>query len=95
MCVYQQCVGGSNQRWRTEGKNIWTQVHEKFLILSQKHFSDNALDMPMSANVFNSGISFYLQLKSVNRRGWNEDKYIEEAGNLYLSEVGEPFKYVK
>ena len=25
---------------------FWTQVHEKFLILSQKHFSDNNLDMP-------------------------------------------------
>ena len=25
----------------------------------------------------------YRQLKSVDRSGWNEDKYIEQAGNLY------------
>jgi len=87
---------------------FWTRVHEKFLILSQKHFSDNALDMPMRTKEsieqrWKKRISkcvqlwnkFYRQLKSVNRSGWNEDKYIEEAGNLYLSEVGEPFKYAK
>ena len=38
---------------------------------------------------------FYRQLKSVDRSGWNEDKYIEEAENLYSLEVGESFKYAK
>ena len=83
-------------------------VHEKFLILSQKHFSDHDLEMPFrtkesieqrwkkkiskSVQLWNK---FYKQLKYINKSGWNEDKYIEEAGNLYLSEVGEAFKYAK
>jgi hypothetical protein len=87
---------------------FWTRVHEKFLILSQKHFSDHDLEMPfrtkesieqrwkkkisMSVQLWNE---FYKQLKSINKSGWNEDKYIEEAGNLYLSEVGEAFTYAK
>ena len=87
---------------------FWTRVHEKFLILSQKHFSNQDHDMPFRTKEsieqrWKKKISkcvqlwnkFYRQLKSVNQSGWNEDKYIEEAGNLYLSEVGEPFKYAK
>ena len=27
--------------------------------------------------------------------GWNKDNYIEEAGNLFKEEVGEPFKNAK
>jgi hypothetical protein len=31
----------------------------------------------------------------VKRSGWNEDNFIEEAGNLFKEEQGEPFKYAK
>ena len=34
-------------------------------------------------------------MKSINKSGWNKDKYIKEVGNLYLSEVREAFKYAK
>ncbi len=87
---------------------FWTQVHENFLILSQKHFSENCLEMPMRTKesiepCWKKKISkcvqhwykFYRQLKSVDRSGWNKEKCIEEAGNLYSLEVGEIFKYAK
>jgi No apical meristem-associated C-terminal domain len=88
--------------------NFWTRVHDRFVILSQKHNIENGIEIPFrnkesieqrwkkkiskSVQLWNK---FYRQVKSVERSGWNEEKYIEEAGNLYLSEIGEPFKYAK
>ena len=37
----------------------------------------------------------YRQLKSTKPSRWNEDNYIEEAGNLFKAEVGKPFKHAK
>ena len=87
---------------------FWTRVLEKYVILSEKYLADNGVEIPVrnkdsieqrwkkkiskSVQLWNK---FYRQLKSVKRSGWNEDKYIEEAGNLFKEEVGEPFKYAK
>ncbi|KAI2502811.1 No apical meristem-associated C-terminal domain [Fragilaria crotonensis] len=87
---------------------FWTRVLEKYVILSEKYLADNGVEIPVrnkdsieqrwkktiskSVQIWNK---FYRQLKSVKRSGWNEDNYIEEAGNLYKEEVGEPFKYAK
>ena len=88
--------------------NFWTRVHDRFVILLRRHSIENGIEIPLrnkesieqrwkkkiskSVQLWNK---FYRQLKSVEQSGWNEEKYIEEAGNLYLSEVGEPFKYAK
>ena len=86
-----------------------TRVLEKYVILSEKYLANNGVDIPVrnkdsieqrwkkkiskSVQVWNT---FYRQLKSGKRSGWNEDNYIdEEAGNLFKEEVGEPFKYAK
>ncbi len=37
----------------------------------------------------------YKQLKGMNKSGWNEDKYVEEASNFYKGETGEPFCFQK
>ena len=87
---------------------FWTRVLEKYVILSEKYLADNGVEIPVrnkdsieqrwkkkiskSVQVWNK---FYRQLKAVKRSGWNEDNYIEEAGNLFKEEVGEPFKYAK
>jgi hypothetical protein len=87
---------------------FWTRVLEKYVILSEKYLADNGVEIPVrnkdsieqrwkkkiskSVQVWNK---FYRQLKSAKRSGWNEDNYIDEAGNLFKEEVGEPFKYAK
>jgi hypothetical protein len=87
---------------------LWTQVLEKFVILSEKYLANNGVEIPVqnkdsieqrwkkkiskSVQVWNK---FYRQLKSVKQSGWNEDNYVEEAGNLFEEEVGETFKYAK
>ena len=37
----------------------------------------------------------YRQLKGMQKSGWNEDKYIEEASALYKSHTGETFRFAK
>jgi hypothetical protein len=87
---------------------FWTRVLEWYVILSEKYLADNGVEVPVrnkdsieqrwkkkiskSVQVWNK---FYRQLKSAKRSGWNEDNYIEEAGNLFKEEVGKPFKYAK
>jgi hypothetical protein len=87
---------------------LCTQVLEKFVILSEKYLANNGVEIPVqnkdsieqrwkkkiskSVQVWNK---FYRQLKKVKQSGWNEDNYIEEAGNLFKEEVGETFKYAK
>jgi len=88
--------------------NFWTRVHDRFVILLRRHSIENGIEIPLrnkesieqrwkkkiskSVQLWNK---FYRQLKSLEQCGWNEEKYIEEAGTLYLSEKGEPFKYAK
>jgi hypothetical protein len=75
---------------------LCTQVLEKFVILSEKYLANNGVEIPVqnkdsieqrwkkkiskSVQVWNK---FYRQLKKVKQSGWNEDNYIEEAGNLF------------
>ncbi len=35
------------------------------------------------------------QLKGMQKSGWNEDKFIEEASALYKSDTGETFRFAK
>jgi hypothetical protein len=93
---------------RQKSDNFWSRVHERFVILSRRHSIENGIEIPLrnkesieqrwkkkiskSVQLWNK---VYRQLKSLEQCGWNEEKYIEEAGTLYLSEKGEPFKYAK
>ncbi|KAI2509564.1 No apical meristem-associated C-terminal domain [Fragilaria crotonensis] len=82
-----------------KGENFWMRVHEKFCMLQQNELVESGQDVQprnkdsveqrwkkkisKSVQLWNK---FYKQLKGSNKSGWNEAKYIEEAGNLYKDE---------
>jgi hypothetical protein len=91
-----------------KSETFWTQVLEKYVILSEKYLSENGVEIPVRnkesieqrrkkkisrpVQLWNK---FYRQVKSLPQSEWNEDNYVEEAGKLYQEEVGEPFKCAK
>jgi hypothetical protein len=91
-----------------KGENFWMRVHEKFCMLQQKELVESGQDVQprnkdsleqrwkkkisKSVQLWNK---YYKQLKGSNKSGWNEAKYIEEAGNLYKNETGEIFRFAK
>jgi hypothetical protein len=91
-----------------KGENFWTQVHDKFCMLQQKELVESGQHIQVRnkdsiEQRWKKGIAksvqlwnkHYKQLKGINKSGWNEDKYVEEASNLYKGETGEPFRFQK
>ena len=91
-----------------KSETFWTRVHEKFCLLQQKELPVIGFDIIVrtrdsieqrwkkrisrSVQLWNK---HYRQLKGMQKSGWNEDKYIEEASALYKSDTGETFRFAK
>jgi hypothetical protein len=91
-----------------KSETFWTRVHEKFCLLQQKELAIIGHDIyirtrdsieqrwkkRISKNV-QLWNKHYRQLKGMQKSGWNEDKYVEEASALYKSHTGETFRFAK
>ena len=87
-----------------KSETFWTRVHEKFCFLQQKELAVIGFDIIVwtrdsieqrwkkrisrSVQLWNK---HYRQLKGMQKSGWNEDKYIEEASALFKSDTGVTF----
>ena len=95
-CAYVNVTADPIRGVGQKSETFWSRVHDKFVILSRQYTIENNIDIPTRNEEsieqrWKKKISkcvqlwnkFCRQLKSVERSGWNEDKYIEEAGKLY------------
>ena len=78
-----------------DGKSFWQTINSNFMRLSKTNeersissLQSRWSDVNKKTSKFNGT---YLQIKRVPRSGWNEDKYIEEALQLYKDEMLEDF----
>jgi hypothetical protein len=87
-----------------KGENFWMQVHDIFFMLQQKELVESgqhiqvrtkeSIEQRWKTTIAKSvqlWHKHYKQLKGMNKSGWNEEKYVKEASNLYKGETGELF----
>ncbi len=91
-----------------KGENFWMQVNDKFCMFQQKELVESGQHIQVqtkdpvkqrwkkriakSVRLWNK---HYKQLKGMNKSRWNEEKYVEEASNLYKGETGKLFCFKK
>ena len=90
----QDPIIGTNQ----DGKSFWQTIKANFMKLSKTNeersissLQSRWSDINKKATKFNGT---YLQLKRLNRSGFNEEKYLEEALKLYKEETSEDFPFL-
>jgi hypothetical protein len=81
-----------------DGKSFWQTIKTNFMKLSKTNEERSLSSLQSRWSDINKRTSKFngtvLQIKRVPRSGWNEDKYIEEALQLYKDEMSEDFTHM-